>query len=164
MDSLSPNQQLSTTNSSTENTPSPTNLAAAPQGSQSIPPNSQIPAQPTPAYNASSLGYNRGAGSGTSSGVYQGAIEGSLHWRQSPLPRPNSNQNVPDPLHVFFVVTVDRNHYLSEMRVECLTGDGFFKLLKSEYERLRGRLRRWLSIWGYSHCDFFKVSHAIIIN
>ena len=33
----------------------------------------------------------------------------------------------------------------------------FFVNVKTEYQRLRGYLRCWFSIWGLSHCDFVKV-------
>ena len=33
----------------------------------------------------------------------------------------------------------------------------FFVNVKTEYQRLRGYLRCWFSIWRLSHCDFVKV-------
>ena len=34
----------------------------------------------------------------------------------------------------------------------------FFQSLKKEYQRLRGVLRCWFSVWRMRHCDFVKVS------
>ena len=34
----------------------------------------------------------------------------------------------------------------------------FFQSLKKEYQRLRGVLRCWFSVWRLRHCDFVKVS------
>jgi hypothetical protein len=70
----------------------------------------------------------------------------------------NMNTGIQLKQHVFLVASVSEDHRLAHIEVHKLTTtDEFFELLRSKYCRLRGRLRRWVSIWGYSHCDFFKV-------
>jgi hypothetical protein len=61
--------------------------------------------------------------------------------------------------HVFLCVQIGNNKLrLSQINIAVdPTDDLFFKNLKSEYQRLRGRLRRWFSVWIYDHCEFIKV-------
>jgi len=62
------------------------------------------------------------------------------------------------PLYVFLVVHVGEDYRLSQLKIEArMTTDDLFHMIRAEYIRLRKPLRRWLSIWGYSHCDFFRV-------
>jgi hypothetical protein len=70
----------------------------------------------------------------------------------------NMNTEIRLKQHVFLVASIGEDHRLAHIEVHKLTTtDEFFELLRSKYCRLRGRLRSWMSIWGYSHCDFFKV-------
>jgi hypothetical protein len=69
----------------------------------------------------------------------------------------NANPATLPALHVFFVVATSETHQLAQMDVQKLTDDKFFQLLKSEYFRLRGFLRKWMGIWRFSHCLFYKV-------
>jgi len=63
-----------------------------------------------------------------------------------------------NPLYVFLVVHVGDDYRLSQLKIEAqITTDNIFHMIRAEYIRLRGPIRRWLSIWGYSHCDFFRV-------
>jgi hypothetical protein len=62
-----------------------------------------------------------------------------------------------EPLNVFLVVCAGEDHHLAQLKIQPdLSTDAFFVLLRKEYQLLCGT-RKWLSIWGYSHCDFFKV-------
>lgn len=61
------------------------------------------------------------------------------------------------PLRVLLVVKTGTDHRLAQILVNDITSLEFFKKLRSEYFRLRGIWRRCLSVWRYSHCDFYKV-------
>ncbi|KAL4957536.1 hypothetical protein BDW69DRAFT_180461 [Aspergillus filifer] len=47
-------------------------------------------------------------------------------------------------------------YLLSQIDVHKFDDDTFFQALRSEYYRLRGRMRNWFSVWRYSHCDFYQ--------
>jgi hypothetical protein len=68
------------------------------------------------------------------------------------------------PRRVLLIVKSGTDHHLTQMLVHEITSLGFFKKLRSEYFRLRGFWRSRLSVWRYSHCDFYKVSQAYNLN
>lgn len=49
------------------------------------------------------------------------------------------------------------DYRLAQLEVTGHTCHTFFSSMKNEYFNLRGTLRKWLSVWRYSHCDFYKV-------
>ena len=49
---------------------------------------------------------------------------------------------------------------LSQISVDGIGTRAFFQNLRMEYFSLRGLLRRYLSVWSYSHCDFYQVGTA----
>lgn len=61
------------------------------------------------------------------------------------------------PRFVFLAVESGSEHRLAQLDVYGLDDDCFFRLLREDYLALRGYLRRWLSIWKYSHCNFVTV-------
>lgn len=63
--------------------------------------------------------------------------------------------------HVLFLAKQGGEYRLSQISVGDMSCNSFVSALKKEYFRLRGHLRGWLSIWRYSHCDFYKVSAII---
>jgi hypothetical protein len=65
------------------------------------------------------------------------------------------------PQRVLLVVKTGTDHRLAQIPVKDITSFQFFQKLRSEYFRLRDIWRRCLSVWRYSHCDFYKVSKRI---
>ncbi|KAF2679312.1 hypothetical protein K458DRAFT_314529 [Lentithecium fluviatile CBS 122367] len=57
---------------------------------------------------------------------------------------------------VLLVVQSGGNYYLAQVNVHNLTSNDFFVKLRSEYFRLRGSLTCFFSVWGFSHCEFYK--------
>ncbi|KAL4963668.1 uncharacterized protein BDV14DRAFT_201635 [Aspergillus stella-maris] len=51
-----------------------------------------------------------------------------------------------------------RQYLLSQIDVHTFDDDAFFQALRSDYYRLRGRMRNWFSVWRYSHCDFYQIN------
>jgi hypothetical protein len=66
--------------------------------------------------------------------------------------------NLKDQLFVFLAVSRGDDHRLAQLPVHGLEDDCFFELLKEEYLRVRGLIRRLLSIYIYHHCNFMMVS------
>ncbi|KAL6165452.1 hypothetical protein ACJQWK_08678 [Exserohilum turcicum] len=58
--------------------------------------------------------------------------------------------------HVFLLVTSGNDFRLAQIRVDNIETYKFFHELRRRYNSLRPFLRRWLSIWVYSHCDFYQ--------
>jgi len=65
-------------------------------------------------------------------------------------------------LHVGLVVFSGGTYKLSQIEIKTqqnlryeLTDTSFFQLLRLKYQKLRGFLLTWFSIWIYSHCDFY---------
>jgi hypothetical protein len=75
---------------------------------------------------------------------------------RQPTPSASTTLNV-DSLFVFLAVKTGQESQLAQIQAHNLQDDLFFDKLRSEYQRLRGRLRGLLSIWMYSHCDFVQV-------
>lgn len=86
---------------------------------------------------------------------FQGGAVPYLH-----SPESNPNQGRPSLLRVLLVVRPKKDHYrLAQIDVNDLTTtEGFFVDLRSEYFRLVRPWRRYLSVWRFSHCDFYRVS------
>ena len=59
---------------------------------------------------------------------------------------------------VILMVKKGMEHRLAQIGVSGHTCQTFFSAMKVEYLSLRGFWRKWLSVWRYSHCDFYKVS------
>jgi len=74
---------------------------------------------------------------------------------------PNTNTGITSsPLtsqRVFLLVAAGNGFRLAQIRVERLTTYEFFRELRQRYNDIRRFFRRWLSIWVYSHCDFYRV-------
>jgi len=81
---------------------------------------------------------------------------------------PNTNTSTASsPLtsqRVFFLVAAGSGFRLAQIRVEKLTTYEFFRELRQQYNDLRRFFRRWLSIWVYSHCDFYRVRNTSFIT
>lgn len=60
---------------------------------------------------------------------------------------------------ILFLVNKGADHKLAQICVAGLSCHLFFDTLRKKYFRLRGFLRCWLSVWQYSHCDFYMVSN-----
>ncbi|KAL3428893.1 hypothetical protein BDV09DRAFT_201144 [Aspergillus tetrazonus] len=58
--------------------------------------------------------------------------------------------------YVLLLVRRSNRHCLSQICVHQLDDNAFFQSLRSDYCRLRGWLRNHLSVWRYSHCDFYQ--------
>ncbi|KAL4734433.1 hypothetical protein BDV11DRAFT_174782 [Aspergillus similis] len=58
--------------------------------------------------------------------------------------------------YVLLLVRRSNRHCLSQIRVHRSDDNAFFQTLRSDYCRLRGWLRNYLSVWRYSHCDFYQ--------
>ncbi|KAL3469347.1 hypothetical protein BJX99DRAFT_265289 [Aspergillus californicus] len=58
--------------------------------------------------------------------------------------------------YILLVVKKGSRRFLSQIQVHDLDNNAFFQSLRSEYYRLRGRWRNLLSVWRYSHCDFYQ--------
>ena len=120
---------------------------------------SNIPRPLPVAYGGSSrtsVSTKHGGGIQTSSGSQssQGSQGPMLH------SNPVGTASSPNQMHNSWVLLVvrSRNQFkLTQINVESLTTDMFFKQLHSDYFRLRGRLVNYFSVWCYSHCDFYKV-------
>jgi hypothetical protein len=69
----------------------------------------------------------------------------------------NVSAHQPTLRRVLLVVKVGTDYGLAQIPIHGITSLEFFKKLRSEYFRLRGYWRRYLSVWRYSHCDFYKV-------
>jgi hypothetical protein len=65
---------------------------------------------------------------------------------------------------VFLLVSAGSGFRLAQIRVERLTTYEFFRELRQRYNGLRRFFRRWLSIWVYSHCDFYRVRDTSFIT
>lgn len=61
-------------------------------------------------------------------------------------------------LRVLFVVQSGSDHRLSQIIVNGLSTRSFFIVLRSDYFKLLGLWRSLLSIWRFSHCEFYRVS------
>ena len=59
-------------------------------------------------------------------------------------------------LFVLLSVNHGDNLRLAQLSVQGHTDDQFFSLLRAQYYRLRGFIRRYFSIWHYDHCRFMK--------
>lgn len=81
--------------------------------------------------------------------VPKGFTSLTIYTAQSPLQR------------VLLVVKTGTDHRLAQIPVKDITSFQFFHKLRSEYFKLRGIWRRCLSVWRYSHCDFYKVPKRI---
>lgn len=74
-------------------------------------------------------------------------------------PPPNTNPNRAGFRFVYLCTKAGRS-----FRPSCLEGNGrqtdrnFFRDLKNQYKAARGSLRYHLSIWRFSHCEFYRVS------
>jgi hypothetical protein len=132
---------------------------------QSPAPSGAAPSTSTTA-TQSQLGANKNSQAGTSAG---GAISASTSLMPSNITSKKLNtvtgsnavRKAPvsqGELHVFLVVRRGDEHPVAQVKTHNITTDQFFFQLRMEYDRLRGWLRRCLSIWGYSHCDFYKVT------
>lgn len=62
--------------------------------------------------------------------------------------------------HGTVFLTIKRGTYyrLAQLDVTGIKDKAFFSKLKQQYRSHRGRLRCWLSIYVYDHCEFYKVS------
>jgi hypothetical protein len=58
---------------------------------------------------------------------------------------------------IFFGVATGEEYHLSQIETLKLSDDKFFSKLSEEYKRMKGWMRRWFSVWKYSHCDFSMV-------
>jgi hypothetical protein len=71
-----------------------------------------------------------------------------------------SNGQIPaheSPLFVFLMAATGPLTKVSQISItRNTTTSAFFMSLKFEYLRLRGFLRRWFSVWRYSHCEFYQ--------
>jgi hypothetical protein len=65
-------------------------------------------------------------------------------------------------LIVFFTVKVKEDHKLAQIETYGLGDDEFFGILKREYLRFRGIIRRVFSIWRYAGSDFVKVCSSLL--
>lgn len=64
-----------------------------------------------------------------------------------------------EPRHVFLCVKRGSSHHFSDIETHTMRCDAhFFAALKENYFRLRGRLRRYFSMWQYDRCEFYQVS------
>ncbi|ORY04774.1 hypothetical protein BCR34DRAFT_591111 [Clohesyomyces aquaticus] len=59
--------------------------------------------------------------------------------------------------YVFLGVKRGGEHNVAEINVHGLGDDQFFKELRAEYYKMKGYLRRFFSVWRFTHCDFVKV-------
>lgn len=58
---------------------------------------------------------------------------------------------------LLFVARKGLEYKLAQLEVTGHTCHTFFRSMKNEYFSMRGALRKWLSVWRYNHCDFYKV-------
>jgi hypothetical protein len=58
---------------------------------------------------------------------------------------------------VLLVVEASGGLKLTQLRMQGLDSVSFFVHLRSEFFRLRGCFLRYFSVWGFSHCDFYRV-------
>ena len=82
---------------------------------------------------------------------------------QQPQATPNhfasthSPSQQPTSPRILFVVQSGGDFHLVQIPVNGINTRDFFLALCSEYFKLRGFIRRYLSVWHYSHCDFYRV-------
>jgi hypothetical protein len=108
--------------------------------------------------------------SNTPSGkIAQNSPVGSLAGSASGLPRSKSRPELGSDSnttvissslpaqYIFFLVAAGSDFRLAQIRVGNITTYGFFRELRQQYDKLRPFCRKWLSIWVYSHCDFYRV-------
>ena len=50
------------------------------------------------------------------------------------------------------------DYKLAHIPITQVDDEGFFRMVRENYFRLRGFIRSWFSVWRYSHCDFYEVS------
>lgn len=60
---------------------------------------------------------------------------------------------------VLLVVQASGGLKVAHLRMQGLNNNSFFVNLRSEYFCLRGRSRRYFSVWGFAYCDFYKVGN-----
>lgn len=68
----------------------------------------------------------------------------------------STSANVKSSKRVLLGVATSQDLGLAQMHVQNYRDDDFFRELKKRYNGLRGLLRRTMSIWVYSYCDFAK--------
>lgn len=84
----------------------------------------------------------------------------SLHHRSSALTPHTFDRNI--ILHrVLFLAKKGDDYRLAQICLDNTNSHTFFSTLKEEYFRLRGVLRGRLSVWRFSHCDFYKVNAPV---
>lgn len=140
------------------------NLIQAAVGSQ--PPSSskgkgKVPAHPSKAYTPASSSFS----SSSRSRVYPSSSSSSPRSTYSTAATSASSQTLDREFHIFYIVKNGRKCKLSQRKFNkdeqgnfSLSNEEFFKWIRSEYLRNRDRSRRWLSIYRYSHCEFYRVS------
>ena len=74
------------------------------------------------------------------------------------MPEPKTSSQEISDYRVLLMVNKGANYRLEQIYVSGVTCHIFFIKLRETYFRLRGFLRNWLSIWRYSHCDFYMAS------
>ncbi|KAL4793726.1 hypothetical protein BDV19DRAFT_366128 [Aspergillus venezuelensis] len=73
------------------------------------------------------------------------------------MTRSSASQAVmPGTRYVLLLVRRNSRYLLSQIDVHQYDDNTFFQALRSDYYRLRGRMRNWFSVWRYSHCDFYQ--------
>lgn len=68
------------------------------------------------------------------------------------------------PSYVFIGVRCGDEHKVAEINVSGFGDDQFFDELRAEYYKLKGHVRRYLSIWRFKHCDFVKVNTTLVLT
>lgn len=56
------------------------------------------------------------------------------------------------------------NLRLAQIDVKAMKDDHLFEAIKNNYQKLRGYLRRYFSIWRFAHCDFVKVCPRMLLD
>lgn len=93
-------------------------------------------------------------GNQKTTGLTQGnAVQPGLSQLEAPI-----DQSAVTDSRVLFLVKRGTDYKLAQICVKGLHCREFFMQLRQEYFHLRGFFRGWLSVWRYSHCDFYRVS------
>lgn len=95
----------------------------------------------------------------TQSGTSSSSAPQNTNTSQRPtLPGNPIGVECPVSTRVMLIVRSRDDFYLAQLKMHSTTTTvEFFRMLRLEYFKLRGFLSRYFSVWGYSHCDFYKV-------
>lgn len=104
--------------------------------------------------NVPSQSYKSGQGNQQSGGS---SSANALHYLPSRVKTMDADINIPNH-RILFIVKQSVDYKLAQICVNGLTSHTFFSTLRDRYFHLRGFLRSWLSVWRYSHCDFYMAS------